>query len=126
VAERPPDPDLDRDFAHANGWDREFDTYDDFDLPTYVGPVSFMKLPWVTDPAELRRREVDLLALVEAKGQILLGELPLFGGSVVRLQNEREVFAESERVALETARTVSRHVSLESPAEKQVRTESVK
>jgi hypothetical protein len=26
------------------------------------------------------RREVDLVALVEAKGQILLGELPLFGG----------------------------------------------
>ena len=60
MAERPPDPDLDRDFAHANGWDRQFETYDDFDLPTYVGPATFMNLPWVTDPAELRRREVDV------------------------------------------------------------------
>jgi agmatinase len=60
VAERPPDPDLDRDFAHHNGWDAEFETYDDFDLPTYVGPTTFMNLPWVTDPAELRRRAVDV------------------------------------------------------------------
>ncbi|MGH2465544.1 MAG: agmatinase [Candidatus Limnocylindrales bacterium] len=29
-------------------------------MPTYVGPVSFMKLPWVTDPDELRRRAVDV------------------------------------------------------------------
>jgi len=49
-----------RDFAAANGWDRQYETYDDFDLPTYVGPVSFAKLPWVTDPAELRSREVDV------------------------------------------------------------------
>lgn len=48
------------DYAAANGWDREYETYDDFDLPTYVGPTSFMKLPWITDPAELRRREVDV------------------------------------------------------------------
>jgi formimidoylglutamase len=59
VAERPHDP-ADADFAARNGWDREYETYDDFDLPTYVGPVSFMKLPWITDPAELRRREVDV------------------------------------------------------------------
>ena len=60
MAERPPDPDLDRDFAHANGWDRMYDTYDDYDLPSYVGPATFMRLPWITDPAELRRREVDV------------------------------------------------------------------
>ncbi len=48
------------DFAAVNGWDREYETYSDFDLPTYVGPVSFMKLPWVTDPAELRARGVDV------------------------------------------------------------------
>jgi len=60
VAERPPDPDLQRDFARENGWDREFETYDDFDLPTYVGPATFMNLPWITDPSELRRREVDV------------------------------------------------------------------
>jgi len=28
VAERPPDPDLDRDFARANGWDREYEAFD--------------------------------------------------------------------------------------------------
>ena len=27
-----------RDFAAANGWDREYETYSDFELPTYVGP----------------------------------------------------------------------------------------
>ena len=42
------------DFAPRHGWDAEFETFADFDLPTYVGPVTFMKLPWITDPAELR------------------------------------------------------------------------
>jgi agmatinase len=59
VAERPK-PDTSRDFAANNGWDQAFDTFDDFDLPTYVGPSTFMKLPWVTDPDELRRRGVDV------------------------------------------------------------------
>jgi agmatinase len=59
VAERP-NPDTSRDFASRNGWDQAFDTFDDFDLPTYVGPSTFMKLPWVTDPDELRRRAVDV------------------------------------------------------------------
>ena len=54
MAERPVD------FAAANGWDREYETYNDFDLPTYVGPSTFMNLPWITDPAELRRRNVDV------------------------------------------------------------------
>jgi len=58
VAERPPEPAPD--FAAANGWDAPFETYSDFDLPTYVGPTTFMNLPWITDPAELRRREVDV------------------------------------------------------------------
>jgi len=48
------------DYAHAHGWDREYETFGDFDLPTYVGPSTFAKLPWVTDPAELRRRRVDV------------------------------------------------------------------
>ncbi len=48
------------DFAAANGWDRDFEAYDDFDLPTYVGPSTFSKLPWVTDPGELRGRGVDV------------------------------------------------------------------
>ena len=60
MAERPHDPALDKDFASANGWDAGFETFDDFDLPTYVGPSTFAKLPWITDPDELRRRNVDV------------------------------------------------------------------
>ena len=48
------------DCAHANGWDREYEAFGDFDLPTYVGLSTFAKLPWVTDPLELRRRAVDV------------------------------------------------------------------
>ena len=32
-----------------------YESYADFDLPTYVGLPTFMKLPWVPDPAELAR-----------------------------------------------------------------------
>jgi hypothetical protein len=60
VAERPQPPDSRRDFARENGWDQAYETYSDFDLPTYVGPSTFMNLPWITDPAELRRRAVDV------------------------------------------------------------------
>jgi agmatinase len=60
VAERQKDAASGPDFAHANGWDRDFETYSDFDLPTYVGPVSFMKLPWIADPSELARRAADV------------------------------------------------------------------
>jgi agmatinase len=56
VAERPHDPD----FAAMHGWDAAYATYDDFDLPTYVGAVSFMKLPWITDAAELAARKPDV------------------------------------------------------------------
>ena len=48
MAERPRDPG-DVDFAARNGWDRAYETFDDFDLPTYVGMPTFMKLPWVPD-----------------------------------------------------------------------------
>ena len=58
MAERPHDPDAG--FAAANGWDREFEVYSDFDLPTYVGSASFMKLPWITDPVELAARKPDV------------------------------------------------------------------
>jgi agmatinase len=68
VAERPhdpdpaagPDPGADTGFAAANGWDKDFETYSDYELPTYVGPTTFMNLPWITDPAELQRRQVDV------------------------------------------------------------------
>ena len=54
------DPAADRDFAAHNGWDREYEVFSDFDLPTYVGPTSFMKLPWISDPVELARRRPDV------------------------------------------------------------------
>jgi formimidoylglutamase len=59
VAERP-NPESRRDLASPNGWDRAFETVDELDLPTYVGPTTFMNLPWITDPDELRRRNVDV------------------------------------------------------------------
>ncbi len=49
-----------RDYAALNGWDRQYETYSEFDLPTYVGPTSFMKLPWISDIVELRRRKPDV------------------------------------------------------------------
>ncbi|MDQ6795643.1 MAG: arginase family protein, partial [Chloroflexota bacterium] len=51
------------DFAALNGWDKAYETYADYDLPSYVGPSTFQKLPWVTDPAELRSRKVDVAVL---------------------------------------------------------------
>ena len=48
------------DFGHLNGWDRDYETFSDFDLPSYVGPSTFSNLPWVTDPLELHRRAVDV------------------------------------------------------------------
>jgi agmatinase len=59
VAQRPNHPGA-GDFAARNGWDRAYETFDDFDLPTYVGLPTFMKLPWVPDAAELRARNVDI------------------------------------------------------------------
>ncbi len=60
MTERRQDPEAERDFASHNGWDGDFETYSDYDLPTYVGPTTFMNLPWITDPAELRRLGVDV------------------------------------------------------------------
>ena len=60
MTERRQDPGAERDFASHNGWDGDFETYSDYDLPTYVGPTTFMNLPWITDPAELRRLGVDV------------------------------------------------------------------
>ena len=53
-------PPSDVDFAKLNGWDRDWETFADYDLPTYVGPTTFMNLPWIEDPAELRARNVDV------------------------------------------------------------------
>ena len=60
MSERPRDDELSGGFARQNGWDRAFEAYPDFELPTYVGPVSFMKLPWIDDIAELGRRRADV------------------------------------------------------------------
>jgi len=104
VADRPDDPSLTRDFAAHNGWDRAFEAFDDFNLPTYVGPLSFMKLPWITDPAELRAREVDV-AIIGAPfddavthrpgarfGPRAIREAQYTGGSINSLQLEVEPF----------------------------------
>ncbi len=66
MAERPHDPEpvpTERDFAAVNGWDAPFETFSDYDLPTYVGPTTFMNLPWITDPAELLARKVDVAVI---------------------------------------------------------------
>ena len=59
-ADPPTDPSAPVDYAALNGWDREWEVFSDYDLPTYVGPTTFMNLPWITDPAELRARGVDV------------------------------------------------------------------
>ncbi len=48
------------DFARAAGWDREWEIFSDADLPTYVGPLSFSGLPWISDPAEIARMRADV------------------------------------------------------------------
>ena len=60
MSERPLDPATGSGMAARNGWDRAFETISDFDLPTYVGLTTFSNLPWVTDPATLRDRAVDV------------------------------------------------------------------
>ena len=61
MAERPHDPARSTATSRATtAGTRDFETYDDFDLPTYVGPATFMNLPWITDPAELRAPGVDV------------------------------------------------------------------
>ena len=59
MAERPHIPGT-LDFAARNGWNRAYESFDDFDLPTYVGMPTFMKLPWVPDAVDLRARNVDI------------------------------------------------------------------
>jgi formimidoylglutamase len=79
-----PDPD----YGHLNGWDRDFEAFADFDLPTYVGPSTFSNLPWVTDPAEMRRRGVDV-AIVGAPFDDAVSHRPgaRFGPRAIREAN---------------------------------------
>jgi agmatinase len=72
-------------FGAEWGWDREFEVYSDFDLPTYVGPSTFSNLPWVTDPAELAARAVDV-AIVGAPFDDMVTHRPgtRFGPRAIR------------------------------------------
>lgn len=91
VAERPSDPSdpsdpsPTQDFGALNGWDRPYESFSDFDLPTYVGPLTFSKLPWVEDPDELRRRGVDV-AIVGAPFDDMVSHRPgaRFGPRAIR------------------------------------------
>jgi arginase family enzyme len=44
----------------ALGWNGTPEQRDPLDRPSYVGPVSFSQLPWIEDPAEIRRRKADI------------------------------------------------------------------
>jgi agmatinase len=71
--------------AHQFGWDRPFEVFSDDDLPTYVGPATFSKLPWVPDPAELRRLAPDV-AIVGAPFDDMVTHRPgaRFGPRAIR------------------------------------------
>ena len=72
-------------YAEQWGWDREFEVFSDFDLPTYVGPSTFSNLPWVTDPAEIALRGVDV-AIVGAPFDDMVTHRPgtRFGPRAIR------------------------------------------
>ncbi len=92
MAERPHDPTAEfrasTDLAARNGWDREYQTYSDFDLPVYVGQSTFQKLPWITDPAELLARGVDV-AIIGAPFDDAVSHRPgaRFGPRAIREAN---------------------------------------
>jgi agmatinase len=85
VSERPVEPTPDAGWAAANGWDRDYEVYSDFDLPTYVGPVTFARLPWIADPAEIRRRGADV-AIIGAPFDDMVSHRPgaRFGPRAIR------------------------------------------
>ena len=51
------------DFARMHGWDRDYRAYILPEVPTYVGPVSFSKRPWVEDAAALMLRAPDVAVI---------------------------------------------------------------
>jgi agmatinase len=77
--------DRDHVFGSQWGWDKDITKYSDFDLPTYVGPASFSKLPWITEPAELASRGVDV-AIVGAPYDDMVTHRPgtRFGPRAIR------------------------------------------
>ncbi len=78
-------PDPATDLAAANGWDRNFEIFSDFDLPTYVGLPTFANLPWVTETAEISNRAVDV-AIVGAPFDDMVTHRPgaRFGPRAIR------------------------------------------
>ena len=83
MSKRPP-PDSGQ-FAAAWGWDRDYEVFSDFDLPSYVGPTTFANLPWITDPGELEARRVDV-AIVGAPFDDMVTHRPgtRFGPRAIR------------------------------------------
>jgi agmatinase len=83
VSERRPLPDSD--LAVANGWAEGFETFTDDDLPTYVGPTTFSKLPWIDDPERLRAMRADV-AIVGAPFDDMVTHRPgtRFGPRAIR------------------------------------------
>ena len=76
------------DFAGVNGWSEPVELFDDFDLPMYVGQVSFQKLPWIADADELNRRAPDV-AIVGAPFDDAVSHRPgaRFGPRAIREAN---------------------------------------
>ena len=85
TARRPPGARAFGPYGRQWGWDGPFETYSDFDLPTYVGPNTFANLPWVEDPAELTARKVDV-AIVGAPFDDMVTHRPgtRFGPRAIR------------------------------------------
>jgi agmatinase len=48
------------DYGRRNRWDRDFQVFGPMELPTYVGPVTYCKQPFVEDAVELHRRKPDI------------------------------------------------------------------
>jgi agmatinase len=83
VSERQPLPDSD--YATANGWAEPFEVFEGSDLPTYVGPVSFSRVPWVEDADAIRAARADV-AIVGAPYDDMVTHRPgtRFGPRAIR------------------------------------------
>jgi formimidoylglutamase len=86
VAERPHEPT--GDFAARNGWDRDYETYDDFDLPVYVGLSTYHTPRGEPERAHPPRRQVDC-AIVGAPFDDAVSHRPgaRFGPRAIREAN---------------------------------------
>jgi agmatinase len=85
VSKRPPSDSSNGQFASEWGWDRDYEVFSDFDLPTYVGPTTFSNLPWITDPSDIAARGVDV-AIVGAPFDDMVTHRPgtRFGPRAIR------------------------------------------